>query len=47
MLGASTLTLDGGNGKVIDEAATRKRPDSDRKAANGKFSKLLNRLSRG
>ncbi|MEJ0099662.1 MAG: hypothetical protein WDO12_07970 [Pseudomonadota bacterium] len=46
MLGASTLTLDTGKGNVMDEAATRKRT-TDKKNSNGKFSKLLSRLSRG
>ncbi len=45
ILGASTLTLDEGTGKVVDDAVARRA--SARKPANGKFSKLLSRLSGG
>jgi len=46
ILGASTLTLDEGEGKVLDGAAAR-RAAQRKKPANGKFSKLLSRLSGG
>jgi hypothetical protein len=45
ILGASTLTLDEGTGKVIDDAVARRA--AARKPANGKFSKLLSRLAGG
>jgi hypothetical protein len=47
ILGASTLTLDEGGGKVIDRAAARRPASESKKPANGKFSKLLSRLSGG
>jgi hypothetical protein len=47
ILGASTLTLDEGNGKVLDSAAARRPASVRKKPANGKFSKLLSRLSGG
>jgi hypothetical protein len=43
ILGASTLTLDEGKGKSLDDAAARRPPVKK----NGKFSKLLSRLSGG
>lgn len=47
ILGASTLTLDEDGGKVIEGGAARRPASVRKKAANGKFSKLLNRLSGG
>jgi hypothetical protein len=47
ILGASTLTLDEGNGMVLDEAAARSRAAGRKKPADSKFSKLLSRLSGG
>jgi hypothetical protein len=43
ILGASTLTLDEGKGKSLDDAAATRPPVKK----NGKFSKLLSRLSGG
>lgn len=45
ILGASTLTMDEGTGKVVDDAIARRA--AAKKPANGKFSKLLSRLSGG
>jgi hypothetical protein len=45
ILGASTLTIDEGTGKVVGDAIARRA--SAKKPAHGKFSKLLSRLSGG
>jgi len=46
LLGASTLTLDEGGGRAVDEAVAR-RDAAGKKASNGRFSKLLSRLGGG